>query len=597
MAEEATGWNVSLWLRTRRDRLVRGIRIALGLGAVGAFVLLLWDVGFDHTPAQRAVVLAWQRCLLVILLGLFGGQVVATKAPGAFVRKRWYEAAVLVGGVLGVLVATLWAGTWPPGAEGTGPAALHRWTLRAVLIAFPVLLAGQQVTRLPQLPIRPEVLLLIVFGAFITLGTILLMLPRATVVSGAMPLVDALFTATSAVCVTGLIVVDTGTYFTLFGQIVILTLIQVGAIGVITSATAIAVLFGGATQVGTRTAIRDILDTDAVGEVGQLLPRIILSTLAIEAVGAVLMFVAVDLEFDHVGERIYFSVFHAVSAFCNAGFSTLSTSLSDPALATDLDLNLVFMVLIVLGGLGFVVLREVTSWRRWRSGRHSRYHVQLRLVGIATAALLVVGAVGFFMLDQGGALGAAPAVDTRAERALAALFQSVTARTAGFNTVDISAMTTSATLLLLLLMFIGASPGSTGGGIRTTTFSILVLFVRAQLRGEQRVDVFRRTLPGATVRRAVVVLLTALIAIGGSTLLLAITEDAPLLDVLFEAVSAFGTVGLSRGLTDDLTTPGRLIIIVDMFAGRVGVIALAMFLAQQARRLPYRYPEETVMIV
>ncbi len=582
-------------VRRRRGGLLRAVGVVRDVGAVAAAGLLVAEVGFPHPPPLHATLLAAGRVVLVAMAALFALRVGLDAHPRRFVRDHAGEAVLL--GLVVAAGAGLFLGTGglDPVSDAPGDVA-HRLVLRAGLLVVALYVAGERVNRLTRLPVRPAAALVGLFAITIALGTGLLWLPTATTQPGSLPLLDALFTATSAVCVTGLVVVPTGEAFTPLGQGILLALIQVGGLGVISTATAIAALFGGGNPVATRAMLQDIQDTQTLGEVRSLLRQIVLLTFGVEAVGAALIFATVDVPMG-LAERAAYSVFHAVSAFCNAGFSTRPTSLMDPALATDWGLNLVVMALIVLGGAGFIVLRTTARALRtpgdpavWRGG----YAVQSRLVWRVSAALLVLGAACFFALEPGASLAADVPLG---ERVLKSLFQSVTTRTAGFSTVDLGAVGPAMAVVMIGLMFVGASPGSTGGGIKTSTLALAGAFVREQLRGSDRVDLFGRTVAPAVVRRALAVVLFGLAVVSLSTVALLVTEARqPVLDVWFEAVSAFGTAGLSRGLTPELSATGRGIVIANMFLGRVGLLALAVFLASQERRRPYALPETTVMV-
>lgn len=585
-------------LRTWGSLLLDGVRY---VAAVGAFVLVVWEAGFRLTEAQQASLLFASRVLIFATAIAYGLRIMLGGVQTSYLLRRWAEAAVYVGGVVGLTVVYMAAGgAWP--TSGTWLHTIHLNLVRVVLLLMALIAAGRQVTHLTRLRVRPYAMLMGLFVILIGIGTLLLWLPRATVGDGTLPLIDALFTATSAVCVTGLVVVPTGPTFTALGEGVVLGLIQLGGIGVISLATAIAALFGGGEPLSTRAVLKDIQNTRTLGEVQSLLRQIVLVTFSIEAIGAVLIFItAAPIGFESLGDRVYYSVFHAISAFCNAGFSTRPGSLAIEGAATNWGLNLTFIGLIILGGAGFIVLRETGRHIYQYVGpsttvRHGRYTVQARLVWITSGVLIVAGAVVIYGLEYGGASSTTAPGAAPSETVLAALFQSVTTRTAGFATVDISALGVATSFFIILLMFIGASPGSTGGGIKTTTFALFVLYVRGLFRGHRRIDVLGRSVAQGTLQQAFLVLIYALTCVSVSTFVLLITETAPPLDLLFEATSAFATVGLSRGITADLTVAGKSVLIANMFLGRVGVLALVVFVARQAHEKSYRYPETNVMV-
>lgn len=569
-----------------------------GLTVVAALAVLVRDVGFELAPVAHAEWRAWMRVLVVLAAVLYALRLALAEERRLFLQRYGFDMAVLGAAGLTLVGVFVAVGFDVPSLVGdTVPGRIDRIALRLAIGLLALVAGGRQVARLTTFDVHPAVALLGVFAFAIALGTGLLMLPAATEADGALPFIDALFTAASAVCVTGLVVVPTGPTFTPMGEGIILALFQLGGIGIISAATAVAVLFGRRTPLGTQLMLRRIQDTRTIAEVKTVLREILLVTLLIEAVGAGLIYLSLGAG-GTVDDRVYYSIFHAVSAFCNAGFTTVPTSLAGPGLADNVPLNLVFMALIVLGGIGFVVLRATfwpPAWRSRAPGAAS-YHLQARLVWSMTAVLVVTGAVAFFLLERDASLAASPALDSTGDWVLASFFQSITARTAGFNTVDVGATSAGAALVLLMLMFIGASPGSTGGGLRTTTVALLVLYVVANVRGVSRVDVLGRTIRRRTMHHAVVLLLVGLALVVAATLLLTVMEQARFLDLLFEVVSAFGTVGLSRGVTSDLSAGGKAVVVAMMYLGRVGLLAFAVLLSDRAHHRAYDYPEEAVML-
>ncbi|MFQ5669988.1 MAG: TrkH family potassium uptake protein [Acidobacteriota bacterium] len=465
--------------------------------------------------------------------------------------------------------------------------------IQGFILVFSVLEGAYSSRALSTWRIRPAQTLVLSFVILITLGSLLLLLPRATIQPGSLSILNAVFTATSAVCVTGLIVVDTATYFTPLGQGIILGLCQLGGLGIITFATVFGMMMRGGMGMREKALLQDFVSSKQFGEISTTVRRIVWSTLFIEALGAVSLYHALGEALPAPATRAWFAVFHAVSAFCNAGFSTFSGSLSGPGTAMHPGVNLTVIVLIVLGGLGFSVLWEGLHWVLGAlRGTMRRLSVQSRLVLISTAVLIVSGAFLFALLEAHGVLGGRP----EGEQVMGALFQSITARTAGFNTLAISRLALPATLLLMVLMFIGASPGSTGGGLKTTTVAVLFLTTVATIRGKARVEFSRRTLPWKVINQAYVVFFFAVGVVLVSLLVLSITEGQPFLDLAFEEISAFATVGLSRGITPFLSTAGKMVIIMSMFVGRVGGLTLGVALARQVSTTAYEYPTEAVMV-
>ncbi len=337
--------------------------------------------------------------------------------------------------------------------------------------------------------------------------------------------------------------------------------------------------------------LQDFTSSLQVGEITATLRLVVGLTLLIEAIGALLLYWSWPAGME--GPRWWAAVFHAVSAFCNAGFSTLSESLAAPTVASHVGVNLIVMVLIVLGGLGFSVLWETLRWLRgYLYKQPLRLSVQSRIVWSATGILIGIGAIGFALLESQGALASCSGSTCW----LGPVFQSVTARTAGFNTLPFDAFAVPTVVFLMLLMIIGVAPGSTGGGMKTTTVALLFMSAVAAIRGRPRVEAFGRTIPVEIVRRAYATFFFFFTAITAAVFILTITEKQPFLDLVFEEISAFATVGLSRGITASLSDAGKVVIIVSMFIGRVGSLTLAVALARPATSTAYEYPSEAVMV-
>ena len=424
---------------------------------------------------------------------------------------------------------------------------------------------------------RPEEWLVFGFMSIILLGSLLLALPISTKDGQSVGFFDSLFTATSAVCVTGLVAVDTGTTFSLFGQVVLLTLIQVGGLGFMVFATRVMMMLGRRISIKNRMLIRESMNGASLSNLGSVARRYLLLALGIEAVGAALLAIRF-IPMYGLRRGLWFAVFHAVSAFCNAGFDLFGRFSSLTGFYTDALTLLTVSALIVLGGLGFSVILEVLL------NRHGLKNLSLhtRIVLTFTMALLLAGTV-FYMLVENGRLDI-----------LNAFFQSVTMRTAGFNSVELSSLTDGSKVFSSLLMMIGASPASTGGGMKTTTVAVVTLLIFSVVKGENEVNAARR------VRRALAVVALFLTMLMLGTLSLSIIENGrfSLADILFECSSAMGTVGVSAIGTPNLHPVSRAVLLPMMFLGRVGPLTLAIAVARRqgkARNLS-KYPEEKIMI-
>ena len=429
------------------------------------------------------------------------------------------------------------------------------------------------------------------FAAVILLGSILLSLPCAAQSGESIGYLDGLFTSTSAVCVTGLVVRDTGTTFSLFGQLVLLVLIQVGGLGFLTFATMILRMMGRQVSLRERMLIRESMNEDGTAGMEQLIRWVAVSAFSVELIGAVLLSFRFIPMFG-VGKGIYYSVFHAVSAFCNAGFDLFGNYSSLTGFRGDILVNFTAMLMIVVGGLGFGVLRDL---RRRLKGGYLRLHT--RLVLSAYFALLAAGFVFtlVFEWNNPATLGALPF----GEKLLAALFHSVTLRTAGFNTIDLAALRPASKLFGSLLMITGAAPASTGGGVKVTTLAVIFLSIRMTLNGDHAVHVYKRSISPQLIRRAIAV---AAIAVGiwlvDVIAISAMQPELPLADVLFECASAVGTVGVSAFGSASLNTVSRILVILTMYIGRIGPLTAALVLAKRQDKIKARinYPEGNIMI-
>jgi trk system potassium uptake protein len=427
-------------------------------------------------------------------------------------------------------------------------------------------------------------------------GTVLLKLPVSTA-NGYITWIDAFFTATSAVCVTGLIVVDTGSYFSVFGQIVILSLFQIGGLGVMTIAVLFFQWIGKQISLQQRILVQDLYSVAPRKDIFRLVSSVVIFTFTAEIIGMLLLYI----RWSHtmpVRNAWFHSIFHSISAFCNAGFSLNSDSMI--AHKSDALINLTMCCLIIAGGIGFPVLYDLAITFRNRKKR-LKLTVQTRVVLVTTFVLIVGGALIFGILERHSPDVSASLND----RVLTALFQSVTCRTAGFNTVDIGALKSTTIMMAVFLMFFGASPGSCGGGVKTTTLAILSGFVISRFKRSKYVNIFRKTIPLDTVNRsmALVVISALLICVTLFAILShgLLTESSGLnqqifLACLFETVSAFGTVGLSMGITSELNTSGKLWIILMMIIGRLGVLTFAYLIVGKSTEKHIEYAEENIMI-
>ncbi|MEO1402188.1 MAG: TrkH family potassium uptake protein [Cyanobacteria bacterium J06635_1] len=433
------------------------------------------------------------------------------------------------------------------------------------------------------------------FLTVITIGTLLLMLPIATASGEWNNPIVALFTATSAVCVTGLIVVDTGSYFSPLGQGLILLLIQLGGLGYMTATTFLLLLLGRRLGLKDRLAIQQSLDTAELSGVRGLIISIISMTLIFELSGAFLLMPQLSEDYG-TGQGLWLALFHSISAFNNAGFSLFPDSLV--RYGASVWVSFVIAALVVIGGIGYQVIMELFIWaRNLIRGRRGRqvFSLHFKVVTSTSLVLLALGTVAFFFTEFANA--ATLRGNPIPTKLLMATFQSVITRTAGFNSIDIGGMEKSSLFIAIALMFIGASPGSTGGGIKTTTVRILINCTRAVLRGKDEVLCYQRQIPDTRIFKAVGVVVASGLTVVVVTILLSMTDPGiEFIDLLFEAVSAFATVGLSTGITADLSVLGQMVLIATMFIGRVGILLLMAALLGDPSPSVIRYPEEDLLV-
>ena len=454
--------------------------------------------------------------------------------------------------------------------------------------------------------LNPAQLFIISFLSLIAIGTLLLVLPSAT--HSQIKPIDALFTSTSAVCVTGLAVVDTGSFFTTFGQVVILLLIQAGGIGIMTFTSYFSYFFKGGSSYHSQLVLSEVTNIEKISEVFATLKKIILITFSIEAIGAVLIYNSIDSTvITSLNERLFFSVFHSISGFCNAGFSTLQNSLYETPFQFNYPMHLVVASLIILGGIGFPIVLNLLNYLKVKilfyslgffNKKKQQYtprliNINTRIVLVTTLVLIVGGTILFYIFEYNNTL----AGHSFLGKIATAFFGSVTTRTAGFNTVDTSALSIPTVFTFIFLMWIGASPGSTGGGIKTSSFAIAVLNILNVVRGKSRLEIYRREISTTTINKAFAIIILSIFVISIAILSISIFDAGKsLLSITFECVSAYSTVGLSRGITAQLSSASKVVLIITMFLGRVSTLTLLIAIVKKAGSEIYRYPSENILI-
>lgn len=480
------------------------------------------------------------------------------------------------------------------------------WIYLGIFVVFLVELSKSSLF-FDSLYFNPTILFVISFLVLILAGTLLLLLPK-TMVAGSLGFVDALFMATSAVCITGLSVVDIATQFTLFGQTVMLILMQVGGLGIMTFTGFFGYFFSGGFSYKNQLMYSEILGQNKVASVVNTLLTIVAITLLFEAVGGVLLYFSVDgALFRNREERLFFSVFHTVSAFCNAGFSTMPGGMQHAGLRFAYPVHLIIGALFLLGGLGFgIVLNIYTFAKRWaiqfyrrlvwdKPYKHKAWVISFnsRLVAWSTLFLVVGATVATFVLEYNNSL---QAHDSQFGKWVTAFFMGNTPRSAGFANVDVSALSFSTLLVLVAMMWIGSSPGSTGGGIKTTTFAVAMLNILSLARGKEHLEIFKRRIAPEATNKAFAIIALSLLAIGFTALLLSVTDgDKPIEALVLESFSAYTTSGLSLGITPTMSNAGKLALALSMFVGRVGLLTLLVALVKNTKNKSYTYPRENVL--
>ena len=428
------------------------------------------------------------------------------------------------------------------------------------------------------------------FFLIILCGTFLLMLPVASRGTGGTDFLSALFTATSATCVTGLVVVDTYQHWSLFGQLVIITMIQIGGLGFVTLGVTIMMMMGKKIGLADRGLLKDSVNTLEIGGIVRLTKLIVKGTLLVEGIGAVLYSIRFIPEFGVV-KGIYYSIFHSISAFCNAGFDLMGYHEKFSSLvryADDWLINLTTVSLILIGGLGFVVWQDVCQ-KRWN---FKKYSLHSKMVFTALFVLVAVPTLLFWLLERDGVLAGL----NGSGQFLGSLFAAVTPRTAGFNTTDVAALSDAGKLLTLALMLVGGNPGSTAGGVKTTTMMVLLLYIAAMVRHSDGVNIYGRRLEDRIIEKAAIVFtLTLTLALTASFLICAV-DGLPLTDVLLETFSAVDTVGMTSGITRELSTVSRVVIILLMYCGRIGSLSFAMAFTDKRQKASLRQPMERINI-
>lgn len=595
-------YKLNLLRRTAIKLARQGITLLFVLASVATLGLMAYEFGYSINNESRAFVVEGFHIILRIFF--FGSIINIVLNPEGIWKEKgfWVEIIVLL--LLLFIIIT----------QSPGHSSPVNWLQRTDHILMHILLLLISIIQLSkvivstlQRRIRPEMMFAYSFLIIILIGALLLMLPKAH--QGSLSFIDALFTSTSAVCITGLITVDTATTFTFTGHVILLLLIQIGGIGVMTFTSFIALSFFTQTSFTDQMALKNILSEESMNNIFKTLLYTFFTTLIVEAMGSWILWLEIrKIPSADIPDKVFFAIFHAVSAFCNAGFSTLHDNLNNPAVRYLYGFQCWIAALIIIGGIGFPIVFNYGKlinhkirnlfYQLIGSDKRMPSHVRIvttttRIVVITTLLLIGGGMALYWLFEDGNALQGLP---LRGKIAYA-FFGAVTPRTAGFNNTPLTSLTTPTIILTMFLMWIGASPLSTGGGIKTTTFTIAVKNVFSALRGKARVEIFKRQLPSENVRRAHSIILFSLFWIMLATLLLGwLSPTGSITQIFFEVISAISTVGLSLDFSPLMNTAGKIIICLTMFVGRVGLILLLSGLIPQKSSQNYTYAEENVIL-
>lgn len=591
---------INIRLYKHKYYVVGALHIASVVVSLIAIAAIIYQHGFpitDHTLQLSNSVI---RISLIFYICKFLIRIFYEFHPIDFIKENRFEAVLLSLIAFDQLVKVFTgANIVQQFMQAIGFPGIHTYYNLFIQFYFFLIIVvelGKAGRFIDHIHIGPSGLLALSFILLIVSGTGLLLLPEMTV-SG-ISQIDAFFTSTSACCVTGLSVVDTATCFTLKGKTVLMLLMQLGGLNIIAFATLFATFYRNSGGIRMQSLIKDIISSDKLSDTRGLLQKIFAYSIFIEISGALLLFFTWpnEMHFNGLGEKIYFSVFHAVSAFNNAGFSLFTDGLYDISVRHAYNMQLVIAALIFLGGIGFIVLEDIFAIRNIRERKKikwKRLQAHSRIALYTSAILIVSGAAIFYLVEFRHSISGYGIYGS----IISSLFQSVTCRTAGFNTVDFSNLGQPVIFFMMFLMFIGASPGSTGGGIKTTTFSVLLRSAISTIKGKQNVEIVKHTISNSTISKAYSIALFSISLIFISTFFLSVTEpDKNLVDLLFEEISAFGTVGLSTGITSSLSDAGKSIIILSMYIGRIGTLTLALAITKRIVYTKYRYSEINVVV-
>jgi len=603
-------------IRSIRERINLALydskEVVLRLFKIGSFVtatfilsLLVYQFGFQPSLEVRSWIIIFIKASFVFYILKYLVNILYSYESLKLIRETWFEGLLL----FLIIVNALWRVFFEDSllnviGDEIELFNLENFYMLFIQFYFFIIIGielGKASTSISFLKMKPPRLLIFSFLVLILVGTGLLMMPEMTKEVYTMPFFEALFTSISACCVTGLIVVDTATYFTQKGHIILMLLIQLGGLNIISFATLFAIFSKKGLGIKHQTMIQQNFSSESLLSGKGLLRKIFLFSFFIEIIGVILIYFtwSPQIKFQHMEEQLFYSIFHSISAFNNAGFTLFTGGLHNEMLQNSFNLHIIIGVLILLGAIGFPVIEDITNIKRIKETIKKTFSspgIGLKLnsqISFYTSLVLIAfGTLMFYFLEQQNTLNG---MDIDAQ-VITSFFQSVS-RTAGFNTVDISSVATPMLIIFIFLMFIGGAPGSFGGGVKTSTFTLIIYSAINTIRGQKRIEIGKRTISPGLLHKAFSIFLFTSSAIFIAIFILSISDgDKGLMPIAFEAVSAFCTVGLSTGITADLSSVGKVIIMICMFVGRIGTLTLAFALSSRMKSLNYEYPNAHITV-
>jgi trk system potassium uptake protein TrkH len=593
---------INLRLFSSKETVLLLFRIQSALVAAMALGLLIYVLGFPQNDEIRSIEIFFMKFLFGFYILNYFVRLLYTFEPRKFIRTTWLELTLVILLLLEILTTALFGATFIKGilnliGWGEHLFAYHM-ALQALLLFFIVIDIAKVSTLFDLIKLEASTMFIISFIVLITVGAVILMLPEMTTDHKGADWMSAFFTSTSASCVTGLSVVDVSQYYTFKGQFVIMVLIQLGGLNIITFATFFASMYTKGIGIKHQSLMQDFFSSSSLFDANSLLRNIITVTLLIEALGAISIFMlwSPEVQFESFSQKVFYSVFHSISAFNNAGFSLFTDNLYDGALRNNFLLHIPIMGLIFLGSLGFGAIIDIFGVANMRERLRlpwKKLRISTMVALNSSIILILFGAAVFYFTERNNTMEGMSTFGT----IITSLFQSVTPRTAGFNTINMAELATPTLLLMVFLMFIGGSSGSTAGGIKTSTFTIILLSAWSTIRGKRNLELARYNIAWELLNKAFSIFIFSASFVFLCTFCMTLFDPTiEFLELLFEATSAFATVGLSTGITPGLSDPSKIILMLSMFVGRVGTLTLALALSQKVVSSHYKYPNAHFMV-